>query len=113
MHTRVHLRRDLRLHAVAERVSLRADIPDQEHGAHGAGRGHRRTHSRRRVLLGPANGGGAAGVDPRRPHFFLLPPALRPPAHPPLGPSLATRPGLAAGPPPPPGRPCAPPPPPL
>ena len=52
----LHLRRHLRLHAVAERVSLRADLSDQERGAHRAGRRHRRADPRRRVLLGPADG---------------------------------------------------------
>ena len=32
---------------------------------------------RRRVLLGPAHGGGAAGLHPRRPHLFLLREVLR------------------------------------
>ena len=56
VHAGLHLRRHLRLHPGAERVPLRADLPDQERGAHRAGRRHRRTDPRRRVLLGPVDG---------------------------------------------------------
>ncbi len=77
VHAGLHLGRDLRLHPVAERVSLCADLPDQELGAHGPGRGHRRTDPRRCVLLGPADGGSAAGLDPGRADLLLLRRALR------------------------------------
>jgi ABC-type glycerol-3-phosphate transport system permease component len=57
------LRRDLRLHAGAERVPLRADLPRQVGRAHGAGGRHHRVDSRRRLLLGAAHGGRAARLD--------------------------------------------------
>ena len=63
----LHLGRHLRLHPGAERVPLRPDLPDQDRGAHGAGRRHRRAGARRRVLLGPADGGRPARLDSRWP----------------------------------------------
>ena len=72
----LHLGRHLRLHPGAERVPLRADLPDQDRRAHGAGRRHRRTGARRRVLLGPVDGGGVARFDPGGDHLFVLRGAL-------------------------------------
>ncbi len=56
LHARAPVRGDLRLHAGAERVPLRFDLPGQERGADGAGGRHHRADPRRRVLLGPAHG---------------------------------------------------------
>src|SRR5262249_44445434 len=67
----------LLLHAGAERVSLCADLPRQERCADGAGRRDHRADPRRRLLLGPAHGRGAAGLGAGRPHLLVLRRALR------------------------------------
>src|SRR5262249_1474169 len=64
-------------------------------GAHRAGRGHRRADPRRRVLLGPADGGGALGLDPGRDHLFVFCRALRRRPHLGLGQGLSGARGLA------------------
>src|SRR5207249_1487908 len=67
----------LRLHAGPERVPVRADLPGQERRAHGADRRDHRADPRRRLLLGPAHGGGAARLGPGRGHLLVLRGVLR------------------------------------
>ena len=64
--------RDLRLHAVVERVHLRAGVPVLARTEDRAGRRHLGTGARRRVLLGRADGGRVAGIDPGRLRLFVL-----------------------------------------
>src|SRR5262249_22771817 len=66
----------LRLHLVAERISLRAYLSDQNHGAHRAGRRDLGTDPRRRVLLGPAHGRSPTRLDPGGGDLLLLRGAL-------------------------------------
>ena len=61
------LGRHLLLHPGPERVPLRADLPGQERGAHGAHRRRHRADPRRRLLLGPAHGRRAPGLGARWP----------------------------------------------
>src|SRR5438034_784671 len=68
---------DLRLHAGAERVPVRADLPDQERRAHGAGGGDHGADPRRRLLLGPAHGRRPAGLHTRRVDLLVLRGLLR------------------------------------
>src|SRR5260370_337598 len=82
------LGRHLRVHARAERVPLRADLPDQERGTHGARRRHHRAHSRRRLLLGPAHGRRAARLGAGRGHLLVLRRLLRRRPHRGLGQEL-------------------------
>ena len=62
---------------VVERVHLRARLPVLARGKDGAGRRHLGIDPRRRVLLGRADGGRAARLDPGRVRLFLLCRALR------------------------------------
>jgi multiple sugar transport system permease protein len=64
VHAGLHLRRHLRVHPGAERVPLCADLSDRHLGAHGAGRRHRRTDPRRRVLLGQLKAAALLGSIP-------------------------------------------------
>src|SRR5262249_7817965 len=70
------LGRDLRLHAVVERVSLRARVPVVTAAEDDPHRRLHRARARRRLLLGPAYGRRAARLDPGRPRLFLLRRAL-------------------------------------
>jgi len=54
LHSRPALGGDLRLHAGAERVPVRADLPDQKRRAHGAGGGDHELIRGDVFLLGPA-----------------------------------------------------------
>ena len=67
VHARPPVRGDLRLHAGPERVPLRAHLPHHERRADGAGGRDHRADPRRRVLLGPAHGGGACSAPSRWP----------------------------------------------
>ena len=62
--SRPHLRRHIRLHAVVERIHLRADLHLVVGEQDRSGRRDHRTGRRRRLPLGLADGGGAAGSLP-------------------------------------------------
>src|SRR5262249_33067768 len=71
------LRRDLRLHAVVERVPVRTGVPVVTAAEDDPDRRLHRARPRRRLLLGPAHGRRAARLDPRRPRLLVLRRALR------------------------------------
>src|ERR1051326_2114974 len=91
LHARLHLRRHLRLYPVAERVSLRSNFSDPDLSTDRTGWSHRRLNPRRRVLLGPADGGRTAGLYPGGVDLFLLCRALRGRADLRLGESITPR----------------------
>src|SRR4029434_2405620 len=62
----------LRVHAVVERVHLRADLPVVAGAQDGAGRRRVGADPRGHLLLGPADGRRAARLDPGGPRLFLL-----------------------------------------
>src|SRR5262249_4961569 len=72
VHARFHLSWYLRLHLVAKRVSLRADLSDKDYRAYRSSRRHRRTDPWRRVLLGSADGRGIARLDPSGADLLVL-----------------------------------------
>ena len=67
----------LRVHAVVERVHLRAGLPVVAGAEDGAGGRGVRADPRRHLLLGPADGRRAARLDPGGPRLFLLRGVLR------------------------------------
>src|SRR5256884_1440526 len=75
--TRDPLRRDLRLHPVLERVSLRPRLPLVTPTEDDPDRGLHRARARRRLLLGSAHGRRPPGLDPGRSGLLLLRRALR------------------------------------
>src|SRR2546422_1621638 len=77
LHAGLHFRRHLCLHASAERVPLRAALSQPFERANRADRSRGRADPRGRLLLGPADGRGAAGLRSRRPHLFVLREVLR------------------------------------
>src|SRR5256886_5459122 len=81
LHARLHFRRHLRLHAGAERVPLRAALSQPFERANRADRSRGRADPGGRLLLGPADGRGAAGLHSRRPHLFVLREILRRGSH--------------------------------
>src|SRR5256886_12260243 len=99
------LRGALRLHALVERVHLRAHLHLVLGADHGERRGHDRADPRRHLLLGLAHGGGRPPVGPRPGPPPLLSPPLRSPP-PPRG--APKRPGRRPGPNPPPPPPAPP-----
>src|SRR5258706_12461930 len=75
--TGTDLGRDLRLHAVVERVHLRAHLHLVIGEQDGAGRCDHRTGRRRRLSLGRADGGRAARIAARGGSLFVLRRVLR------------------------------------
>src|SRR3954452_869735 len=71
------LGRHLRVHAVVERVHLRARLPVLARAENRAGRRHVGADPRRCVLLGTADGGRPVGIDTGRHRLFILRRALR------------------------------------
>ena len=69
--------RHLRLHAVVERVHLRAGVPVSPRAEDRAGGRDIGADPRRRILLGPADGRRAAGIDPGGDRLLVLRRALR------------------------------------
>src|SRR5947207_2167471 len=69
--------RHLRVHAVVERVHLRARLPLVAREEDGPRRRRLRAHPRRHLLLGSADGGRVARLDPRRPRLLVLRGVLR------------------------------------
>src|SRR5258705_408752 len=86
---RAAVRRHLRLHPGPDRVPLRAHLPRQERGADGAGGRHHRADPGRRLLLGPAHGGRAAGLGAGGADLLVLRGVLRGGPHRGLGEELA------------------------
>src|SRR5216684_2816632 len=68
--------RDLRFHAVLERIHLCPGVPVVSRAEDGAGRRYLGADPRRRVLLGTADGGRIAGLDPGRDRVLVLRGAL-------------------------------------
>src|SRR5947208_2398888 len=71
----------LRLHALLERVSLRARLPLVASAEDDSDRLVHRARARRRLLLGPAHGRRSPGLDPGRPRLLVLRRALRHRSH--------------------------------
>src|SRR5215471_5703180 len=76
-HPRADLRLHLLLHAVLERVHLRADLPAIDPEQDGAGRDRQRVCRWRHLPLGRADGGRVGGVAAARNSLCLLRRALR------------------------------------